>query len=48
VIAAVSAGVNSPPQSLPRNEAVLRLELRATLSKLWPELVICAQAQNGF
>jgi len=30
------------------DESVLRAELRDTLAKLWPELVICAEAEDGF
>lgn len=30
------------------DESVLRGELRDTLAKLWPELVICAEAEDGF
>lgn len=29
------------------DEPVLRVELRKTLAKLWPELVICAEAEDG-
>ena len=30
------------------DEPVLRGELRDTLARLWPELVICAEAEDGF
>lgn len=30
------------------DEPVLRASLRTTLTKLWPELVICAEAADGF
>ena len=30
------------------DEAVLRGELREALARLWPELVICAEAEDGF
>ena len=30
------------------DESVLRGELRDTLARLWPELVICAEAEDGF
>jgi len=30
------------------DEPVLRGELRDTLAKIWPELVVCAEAQDGF
>ena len=33
---------------LAEDELVLRQELRETLSKLWPDLVICAEAADGF
>ena len=29
------------------DEPVLRAELRETLAKLWPDLVICAEAEDG-
>ncbi len=29
------------------DEPVLRAELRETLAKLWPELVVCAEAEDG-
>ena len=29
------------------DEPVLRVELRKTLTNLWPELVICAEAEDG-
>ena len=30
------------------DEPVLRGELRETLARIWPELVVCAEAQDGF
>ena len=30
------------------DEPVLRVQLRRTLAELWPELVICAEAADGF
>ncbi|MEO8751103.1 MAG: LytTR family DNA-binding domain-containing protein [Casimicrobiaceae bacterium] len=30
------------------DEPVLRAELRKTLARLWPELVICAEVEDGF
>ena len=30
------------------DEPVLRAELREALAKLWPELVVCAEAEDGF
>jgi DNA-binding LytR/AlgR family response regulator len=39
----------SPPTAvIAEDEAILRMELRETLSKLWPELIICAEAKDGF
>ena len=29
------------------DEPILRLELKDTLAKLWPELEICAEAEDG-
>jgi DNA-binding LytR/AlgR family response regulator len=30
------------------DEPVLRTELRDTLARIWPELVVCAEAEDGF
>jgi DNA-binding LytR/AlgR family response regulator len=30
------------------DEPVLRAELRDTLARIWPELVVCAEAEDGF
>jgi DNA-binding LytR/AlgR family response regulator len=30
------------------DEPVLRAELRKTLARLWPQLVVCAEAEDGF
>jgi DNA-binding LytR/AlgR family response regulator len=40
--------VRPPTAVIAEDEAILRAELRETLAKLWPELVVCAEAQNGF
>jgi DNA-binding LytR/AlgR family response regulator len=37
----------TPTALLAEDEAVLRQELRARLDRLWPELHICGEAQNG-
>jgi DNA-binding LytR/AlgR family response regulator len=37
-----------PTAVIAEEEPLLRAELRETLSKLWPELVICAEAADGF
>ena len=36
-----------PTALIAEDEAVLRVELRARLGHLWPELHVCAEAQNG-
>jgi hypothetical protein len=36
-----------PTVVIAEDEPQLRAELRETLSKLWPELVICADAADG-
>ena len=36
-----------PTALIAEDEAVLRTELRARLGHLWPELHVCAEAQNG-
>ncbi len=36
-----------PSVLLAEDEPVLRAELRSTLAKLWPELVFCAEAEDG-
>lgn len=40
--------MTSPTAIIAEDEPVLRAELRETLEKLWPELVICAEAADGF
>ena len=40
--------MNSPTAVIAEDEPLLRAELRETLNKLWPELVICAEASDGF
>lgn len=40
--------MNSPTAVIAEDEPLLREELRETLRKLWPELVICAEATDGF
>ena len=40
--------MNSPTAVIAEDEPQLRAELRETLNKLWPELVICAEASDGF
>jgi DNA-binding LytR/AlgR family response regulator len=40
--------VNSPTAIIAEDEPLLRAELRETLHKLWPELIICAEATDGF
>ena len=40
--------MNAPTAVIAENEGILRAELRDALNNLWPELIICAQAQNGF
>jgi DNA-binding LytR/AlgR family response regulator len=40
--------VNSPTAVIAEDEPLLRAELRETLNKLWPELLICAEASDGF
>ena len=37
----------APKAVLAEDEPVLRTELRETLAKLWPELVVCAEAEDG-
>jgi LytS/YehU family sensor histidine kinase len=36
-----------PKAVIAEDEPVLRAELRETLAKLWPELVVCAEAEDG-
>jgi DNA-binding LytR/AlgR family response regulator len=36
-----------PTALIAEDETVLRQELRARLARLWPELHVCAEAQNG-
>ena len=40
--------MSSPTAVIAEDEPLLRAELRETLRKLWPELVICAEASDGF
>jgi DNA-binding LytR/AlgR family response regulator len=40
--------VNTPTAVIAEDEPPLRAELREALTKLWPELVICAEASDGF
>ena len=40
--------MKSPTAVIAEDEPLLRAELRETLNKLWPELVICAEASDGF
>jgi DNA-binding LytR/AlgR family response regulator len=40
--------MSSPTAVIAEDEEILRVELRENLSKLWPELIICAEAENGF
>jgi len=40
--------MNPPTAVIAEDEPLLRAELRETLNKLWPELVICAEASDGF
>ena len=37
-----------PTAVIAEDEPLLRTELRETLNKLWPELLICAEASDGF
>ena len=39
--------MNAVKAVIAEDEPVLRVELRKTLAKLWPELVICAEAEDG-
>ena len=39
--------MNPPKAVIAEDEPVLRAELREMLGKLWPELVICAEAEDG-
>ena len=39
--------MTAPRAVIAEDEPVLRAELRETLAKLWPELVICAEAEDG-
>ena len=36
-----------PTAIIAEDEPVLRAELKETLAKLWPELVVCAEAEDG-
>src|SRR5204862_5808888 len=36
-----------PRELIADDEPVLRAELKETLAKLWPELIVCAEAQDG-
>jgi DNA-binding LytR/AlgR family response regulator len=40
--------MNPPTAVIAEDEPLLRTELRETLNKLWPELIICAEAADGF
>jgi DNA-binding LytR/AlgR family response regulator len=40
--------MNTPTAVIAEDEPLLRAELRETLNKLWPELLICAEASDGF
>lgn len=40
--------MNPPTAVIAEDEPLLRAELRETLHRLWPELVICAEAADGF
>jgi DNA-binding LytR/AlgR family response regulator len=40
--------MNRPKVLIAEDEALLRVELRETLLKLWPEIEICAEVDNGF
>lgn len=40
--------MNAPTAVIAEDEPLLRAELRETLGKLWPELVICAEVDNGY
>jgi DNA-binding LytR/AlgR family response regulator len=40
--------MNAPTAVLAEDEVHLRTELREALHKLWPELVICSEAGDGF
>jgi DNA-binding LytR/AlgR family response regulator len=40
--------MNPPTAVIAEDEPLLRAELRETLNKLWPELIICAEAGDGF
>jgi DNA-binding LytR/AlgR family response regulator len=42
-----SVALIAPKAVIAEDEPVLRTELRETLAKLWPELVICAEAEDG-
>jgi len=39
--------VSTPKAVIAEDEPVLRAELRETLAVVWPELTICAEAENG-
>jgi DNA-binding LytR/AlgR family response regulator len=39
--------MNAPKAIIAEDEPVLRSELKQTLAKIWPELVICAEAEDG-
>src|SRR3954470_12795805 len=40
-------GMKPPTAIIAEDEPVLRAELKETLSKLWPELVVCAEVEDG-
>jgi DNA-binding LytR/AlgR family response regulator len=39
--------MSAPRAIIAEDEPILRVELRETLARLWPELVICAEAEDG-
>lgn len=39
--------MNPPKAVIAEDEPVLRSELKETLAKVWPELMICAEAEDG-
>src|SRR5215468_387231 len=40
--------MTAPKAIIAEDEPVLRTELRETLAQVWPELEICAEAEDGF
>jgi hypothetical protein len=40
--------MNAPRAIIAEDEPLLRAEIRRTLSELWPQLEVCAEASGGF